>query len=166
MKKLIILLVIVLSTISFAQFRENGLPKPTVKDGIVDQSSGSFFNFLNSDNFMMKHTFNVSYTAGGNMGLALTTYTNSMFYRFADNLNVRADISFIHSPYNTFGKDFQNNLSGIYLSRAAINYRPWEDVSITLQYRNLPGSYYYNPYYGYYGFGYFNQYDDDPFFTR
>jgi hypothetical protein len=50
----------------------------------------------------------------------------------------------VNSPYSTLGKNFQNNINGIYLSRAAINYKPFKDVSISLQYRNLPGVY--NPY--------------------
>jgi hypothetical protein len=98
----------------------------------------------------------MSYSAFGSNGIALGVYTNSMLYNFTDNLNIQADISLVNSPYSTLGQDFQNNLNGIYLSRAAVNYKPWKDVFISLQYRQLP--YYYSPYSGYYGNSMFNRY--------
>ena len=68
-----------------------------------------------------------------------------------DNLNVQLDVSVVHSPYSTLGDTFQKNLSGIYISNAAVNYRPWKDFSVHLQYRNIPYGYgYYNPYFNYY----------------
>ncbi|HSP89036.1 MAG TPA: hypothetical protein VLN45_12945, partial [Ignavibacteriaceae bacterium] len=85
----------------------------------------------------------MSYSSFGNNGVALGVYTNSMLYNFSDNLNIQTDISFVNSPYSTLGQDFQNNLNGIYLSRAAINYKPWKDVAVSLQYSQLP---YYSPY--------------------
>ncbi|MBM2841771.1 MAG: hypothetical protein HW412_2299, partial [Bacteroidetes bacterium] len=42
----------------------------------------------------------------------------------------------------------KNDLSSIYLSRAQVDYRPWDNVLVQLQYRSLPfGSYYYSPFY-------------------
>jgi len=71
-----------------------------------------------------------------------------MSYEVADNLLARTDISMSYSPYNNLptlnGK--KNDLSSIYLSRAQLNYRPWENVLVQLQYRSLPyGSFYYSP---------------------
>jgi hypothetical protein len=166
MKKLF-LIIISFTALSYAQFRDPAFPETTVKDGIISSNSSSLFGFLNSENFSMNHSYNLSYSAFGGEGLALSMYTNSMFYNFADNLNVQLDASIMHSPYSTLGKDFENNLSGIYISRAAVNYKPWKNVAVSLQYRQLPFSYY-NPY-GYYGGGMYNSFyngffnDDDPF---
>jgi len=162
MKKLAILILVLFSVSGYAQFKGPGFPTESIKDGIVNNQSSPLFGFLNSENFQMKHSFSMSYSAFGNEGLALGVYTNSMLYRFADNLDVQADVSFVNSPYSTFSKEFQNSLSGIYLSRAAINYKPWNDVFITVQYRNLPNNYYY-PYGGYYRGGFSNWYDN-PFY--
>lgn len=65
------------------------------------------------------------------------------------NLNIQLDVSVIHSPYSTLGERFQKNITGLYISNASVNYRPWKDVSIHLQYRSLPYGYggYYNPLY-------------------
>jgi hypothetical protein len=146
MKKIALIIVLGLTLTGFAQFKNSGLDGPDIKDGIVDHSSssGSIFGFLNSDNFQMKHSYDLSYSSFGGQGFALGVYTNSMFFKIIPDLNVQTDISVVNSPYSTLGKNFQNNLNGIYLSRAAINYQPFKDFSISLQYRNLPGAY--NPY--------------------
>ena len=34
---------------------------------------------------------------------------------------VQLDASFVTSPYSSLGKDFQNSIQGIYVSRAAFN---------------------------------------------
>jgi len=161
MKTYLFILLIGFSLTAFGQFRDDGLHKPEIQDGITNSSSGNLFGFLNSDNFSMKHTLSMSYTAFGGNGISLGTYTNSMYYKMMDNLNVQADVSMVYSPYSTFGKDFQNEIGGIYLSRAAINYSPFKDMHITVQYRNLPytGNYY-SPYYGA-----FDGYYSNPFFS-
>jgi hypothetical protein len=156
MKKLILILILGIYAGAFAQFKDPGFPNESIKDGVIDPSysSGNLFGFLNSENFHMNHQFSMSYSSFGNKGVALGVYTNSMLYNFSDNLNVQTDISFVNSPYSTLGQDFQNNLNGIYLSRAAINYKPWKDVAVSLQYSQLP---YYNPYSRYYGGSLYNR---------
>ena len=145
MKKIVLVIFIGFTLTGFAQFKDSGLENPDIKDGIVNHSGGgNIFGFLNSDNFQMKHSYDMSYSSFGGEGFALGVYTNSMFFKINPDLNVQTDISVVNSPYSTLGKSFQNNLNGIYLSRAAINYKPFKDVSISLQYRNLPGVY--NPY--------------------
>ena len=160
MKTYLFILLIGFSVTVFGQFRDNGLHKPEVQDGITNGTTPNLLGFLNSDNFVMKHSFSMSYTTFGGNGISLGTYTNSMFYKVMNNLNVQADVSFVYSPYSSFGKDFQNQISGIYLSRAAINYTPFKDMHVTFQYRNLPyGSYFYSPFYGGYDGYYSNPFD-------
>jgi len=164
MKKLFLIMIIGFYAGAFAQYKDTGFPTESVKDGIIDPtySSGNLFGFLNSENFHMNHQFSMSYSSFGNNGVALGVYTNSILYNFSDNLNIQTDISLVNSPYSTLGQDFQNNLNGIYLSRAAINYKPWKDFAISLQYSQLP---YYNPYSRYYGNSMFNRLGYyDPFF--
>lgn len=150
MKKLAVLLIFTFSTAGYTQFREPGFPTTHISDGLIDNNSGSLFGFLNSENFFMKHSFSLSYSAFGGEGFSLGVYTNSMFYKFNNNLNAQLDVSLVQSPYSTLGKDFQKNISGFYISRAAVNYKPWNDVLISLQYRQLPYNYY-NSYWGFYG---------------
>ena len=63
MKKMMILFATIISLNIFAQFKQPGFPNESVRDGIIDHSSGSLFGFLNSDNFAMRHSFNMSYSS-------------------------------------------------------------------------------------------------------
>ncbi len=151
MKKLILIFFLFSAATLLGQYKETGIQTTSVKDGITNNSSNHLFGFLNMSDFTMRHSFNMQYSSFGSHGLALGVYTNSMFYRLMDNMDVQMDVSLVHSPYSTFGEAFQNDISGLYISNASINYRPWKDVSIHLQYRNMPYSYgYYSPFYGMY----------------
>ena len=150
MKKTILLYLLLSTSCLIAQYRDNGLEPKSVKDGIVTENSNFLFGFLNSDDFIMRHSLSMSYSSFAGQGVSLTTYTNSMFYRLMSNMNVQLDVSVMYSPYSTFGDQFQKDISGIYISNAAINYHPWEDFSVHLQYRAMPFGYgYYHPFYGY-----------------
>ena len=150
MKTAFILFVLLTTSSITAQFKDTSLEPKSVKDGIVSQNSNFLFGFLNSDDFIMRHSFSMSYSSFAGQGVSLTTYTNSMFYKLMSNLNVQLDVSLMYSPYSTLGDQFQKDISGVYISNAAINYHPWEDFSVHLQYRAMPFGYgYYHPFYGY-----------------
>lgn len=168
MKKIIFIIILLFASSGYGQFKDPAFPTTDIKDGIVDYSAGSLFGFLNSENFSMHHSLSMSYSAFAGEGVALGMYTNSMMYRFSEDLNVQLDASIVHSPYSSFGKEFQNDLSGIYISRAALNYKPWKDFRVTLQYNQYPGSYYYSPFSNYYNRGFYGSYDPfyDPFHLR
>jgi hypothetical protein len=149
MKKLFVLMFVAAIGTGFGQYRPTGLTTEHISDGIINHNQGTaLLGFLNSANFQMHHTYDVSYSTSGGNNLALTTYTNSMFYQVSSKLNVQVDASVVYSPYSTLGKSFENNINGIYLSRASINYQPWKDVFFSVQYRNLPVTYY-SPFSGY-----------------
>ena len=160
MKKLIFILLFIGSISLFGQYKDNGLNAPDVKEGIVNHSSGNVLGFINPNNFIMRHSFNLSYSTIGGYGTSLGVYTNSMFYRLMKNLDVQMDVSLVYSPYSSFGKSFQNDINGIYISKAAVNYRPFKDMFISVQYQSGPYSYY-NGYYPYYGF--YNGFYQSPF---
>jgi hypothetical protein len=150
MKKLAFFLILGFTAISYPQYKDPGFPATHVSDGLINYDTGNLFSFLNLENFSMHHSFSLSYSAFGNNALSLGVYTNSMFYKFNDKLNAQLDVSLVQSPYSTLGKEFQKSIDGFYISRAAVNYKPWNDVLISVQYRNLPYNYY-NPYWGFYG---------------
>jgi hypothetical protein len=143
----------VLLGVSFggAQFKSQVEQESRISGNIANQSAPSFlFGWFDPEKFHMRHTFDLSYQSFGGQGLSLGTYTNSMTYEFAQNLDARADVSLSYSPFNsfsTFGGTKKNDLSSLYLSRAQLNYRPWENVMVQIQYRQIPyGSYYYSPF--------------------
>ncbi len=147
MKKIFGIIAIFCISFSFAQFKTKASEQPKISDSFIQtQSANDWFNLFNPNNFQMHHTYSASYSMFGGNGLALQRYTNTMIYQFAPNLDARVDLSLQNSPYSTFDYRLQNQFSKAYLSRAEINYRPWENTVIRLQYRELP--------YSYYGYGY------------
>ena len=74
--------------------------------------------------------------------MSLASYTNSMFYKISDPLNVRFDVTLQGSPFGQTGSLNRSDLSGVYLSRAELNYQPWQNVALQIQYRQLPLSLY------------------------
>lgn len=163
MKRIIpaMLVVLFLSGIASAQYK-----------GYDDKGRSSYntngnliLGFINPNNFSMNHNFNVSMMNTSTGSVSLTSYINTMSYRFSEKLNVSADVKVQYSPYVSsslgtgYASSLQKNLSGIFLSRASMNYRISDNAMINLEYRRLDESDYYNnfwdPYYyrGYNGFG-------------
>ncbi|CUS97307.1 hypothetical protein [Candidatus Chrysopegis kryptomonas] len=134
-----------LISLSFSQFKEQVENKPDIYQSIIQGGQRSYLGFFNPANLFMRHTFSVSYLSIGGKGMMINSYTNSILYRFSDNLNLQADISLVHSPFNSFGNSFQKGINGIYINRIELNYRPLENMFINIQYRQVP--FYYYPYY-------------------
>ncbi len=153
MKKicLVLMVLFLLSVVAPAQFKSQA-EQPSVSQSLVRPTTGinSFLGLLNPNNFMMRHNFSLSYMSSGGTGLSIASYTNSMFYKIADPLNVRFDVTLQGSPFGPAA--YQNSLSGVFLSRAELNYKPWENFLIKFEYNHLPMNYYglsnpwYNPY--------------------
>jgi len=123
-----------------AQLRSSTVQERSASLSLVRPGSGlsSFFGLLNPENFMMQHTLSYSYLSAGETGLSVASYTNSMFYQIADPLNVRMDITLQGSPFGPTAGTDRSNLSRVYLSRVELNYQPWKDVFLQLQYREMP----------------------------
>lgn len=148
MKKILLVAIVLASINCFSQFKDKNIFKPSIQEGMINNNTPSLMlGFINPENFSMSHSYSMSYTTSGNNGLALGVYTNTLRYKFAENFNMQVDASLVHSPYSSFGKNYQNQINGIYLSGAQLNYQPWKDVNISLQYRNIPGGFY-NDFYG------------------
>lgn len=168
MKKALLFLILI-STALFGQFKDQLNNGSSIHDGLIKSETPSMIlGFINPSNFSMHHSYSLSYSGFSGGGMALGVYTNSMAYKFTDNLNVQVDASIVNSPYNSFGKDFTNQINGIYLSRAQLNYRPTENMNINIQYRSYPAGV--SPY-GYGGYGYSRSnfmmpFDDEWFYGR
>ncbi len=110
------------------------------------QSISSFLGLLNPDNFMMRHSFSLSYLSYGGMGMSVASYTNSMFYKISDPLNVRVDLTLQGSPFGQPAGLSSSDLNKFFISNAELNYHPTNNTYIKLQYNQLPlglyGGYY------------------------
>ncbi len=162
MKKIFIILLLS-NVMVFAQFKDQKII-PDIKGSITNNSpSQNILGFFNPNNFSMKHSISLSYATAGGNAISLGVYTNSMMYKFSDKLNIQVDASLVNSPYSSFGKEFSNQINGIYLSKAEVNYQPSDNFKMSIRFSQYPGNYL-SPR-GYYS-GYSPFYHDDYFFDR
>lgn len=165
MKRLTLIFVLILVSAPYgtalSQFKTQTDEKLRVAESIIrPDTPSSFLGLFDPGRFSMRHSYSFStmVMSGRNIGIGM--YTNSLFYRISDPLDARLDVSLMHSPFSSFNNKFQNNLNKIFINRAELNYRPWENMIIQLQYRQVPYSfyggfyspYYYNPFYQGYEF--------------
>jgi hypothetical protein len=145
---LLIIALIVLPGRAPAQFKSELENQPSSAQGLFkpNTSIGSFLGLLDVENFSMHHTFSMNYLSSSGGGLSVASYTNSMFYQIANPLDVRVDLTLMGSPFGSYAGYQQNDYTKFFVSRAQLNYKPWENTSIRLEYNQIPfGSYnYYN----------------------
>lgn len=153
MKKLVILLAAIVFAGSGvqAQLKSQETSHVSAAQSLIRPAPSlpGLLSWFNPDNFLMKHSLSFQYVSSGGRGLSLAMYTNSMFYRIADPLDVRFDLSLMGSPFGQYGTAQQSDFSNIFLSRAELNYRPFDNMLIRFQYQQIPfGAYgWYAPYY-------------------
>jgi hypothetical protein len=140
---LLILPVIIITTVSNAQFKD--IPYET-KTKL--KSNNLILGFINPKNFSINHTFSMSYGTYGDASVSLASYTATLSYQILKNLNISADVTMQYSPFakigsqsNAFNKEFQNSFNGINLSRVSLNYRPFKNMFISIDYYNIKNNY-------------------------
>lgn len=141
-----------------AQFRGQETGAPRVAGSMVQGGeASSIFSFFNAENFRMNHSYSMSLMTMGGRSMSMGMYTNSMFYQISDPLDVRLDVSMAHSPHNTFNNNM-SDFSGVFISRAEVNYQPSENFRVQFLFRQIPygtygyGSSFYDPWYHRYGY--------------
>lgn len=123
-----------------AQFKSQVENQPSAAEFLVHPSTGfsSLLSWFNPDNFRMRQSISMNYFTYGGQSLSLASYTNSMFYKFADPIDVRFDVTLQGSPFGQNSLTQQNALNRVFLSNAELNYHPLENFFIKLQYSQLP----------------------------
>jgi len=147
--KTIVILVFV-SFIAVGQFKSQPEARSSVSESIIRQDDGGLlFGWFDPSRFTINNSYSLSYTTSGGKGLSLGTLTSSLAYQISNPLSLQFDVSLIHSPYNNLGGNFTKEISGVYLSRAELNYRPSKNTLLQIQYRQLPAMYWLNNYDGF-----------------
>ncbi len=145
MKKTIVIIILLFLGFSsvYAQFKK--------KDNPLNASTNSMIlGIFNPKNFSMTHSFQVSMLSSKYGSMSLTSYVNSLNYKFNEKLTVSADVKLQYSPYtssafgSSYAKSLQNDLSGLFLSRLSLDYKLTESSFIKLEFRNLNDGLYYN----------------------
>lgn len=145
MKKILLILpvIMIMTTFSEAQFKD--IPYET-KTKL--KTNNLIFGFINPKNFSISHTINMTYATMGDASVSLASYTATLSYQILKNLNISADVTMQYSPFATLGssnsvlnKDFQNSFNGINLSRVSLNYHPFKNMFISIDYINNKNNY-------------------------
>jgi hypothetical protein len=148
----IIALLIIGATAS-AQFKTKPESTPAVTESMIrSDDSGLLFGWIDPGRLTFHNSYSLSYTTSGGKGFSLGTLTSSVGYQISDPLSVQFDVSLLHSPFGNTGGNFANSISGIYLTRAELNYRPSKNTLLQVQFRQLPTLYWLNDF-DRYGFG-------------
>ena len=148
MKKLItaVLIITILTGVINAQYKSD-------VNKVNSTTNSLILGIFNPKNFSMKHSFQVSMLTSSYGTFSVTSYINSMEYKFSEKLKVSADVKLQYSPYasSKFGKDYstalQNDLTGLKLSRLSLDYKISENSNLYFEFRNLDGVYPYDSYY-------------------
>ncbi|MGB9695651.1 MAG: hypothetical protein ACP5P3_06035 [Ignavibacteria bacterium] len=148
MKKLFIavLVLITLGNLTQAQYKSD-------VNKVSSTTNSLILGIFNPKNFSMKHSFQVSMLTSSYGTFSVTSYINSMEYKFSEKLKVSADVKLQYSPYaNSYlGKGYstavQNDLTGLKLSRLSLDYKISENSNLYFEFRNLDGIYPYDRYY-------------------
>jgi hypothetical protein len=161
MKRLLLIFAILLAStsISNAQLLDGEKSKKELNKSTNNLILGIF----NPANFSMNHRFEVSVFSSSYGDASVTSYINSMNYKFNDDLSISADVSLQYSPYansiygSSYSEQLKNDLSGVSLSRLSLDYKISDNSFLKIEYRNIKGSQYdygFNDRYDRYGFGY------------
>jgi hypothetical protein len=138
---------LVVTAIAVGQFRSQPEARSSVGQSLLRQDDdGLLFGWFDPSRLTFHNSYSLSYTTSGGKGYSLGELTSNIAYQISDPLSVQFDVSMMHSPFNNLGGNFTNNISGIYLTRAELNYRPSKNMLFQFQYRQLPAMYWLNNY--------------------
>lgn len=139
----VILVSVLVSYTTVGQLKSKAAPAPSISESLV-KPTDAWLDLFDVNKLSMRHSYSLMYTSVAGKGLSVGMYTNSLMYKFSDMLDLQADVSVMHSPYSSFGN--QSDLSGIFLNRAELNYRPTENMWLQLQFRQVPPMYWLSGY--------------------
>ncbi len=141
------LTLLLMSVLALGQFKSQPELRSSVAGSLIRQDNGGLlFGWFDPGRLSFHNSYSLSYTTSGGKGYSLGTLTSSLAYQLSDPLSAQFDVSLMHSPFNNLGGRFANDVSGIYLTRAELNYRPSKNTLFQIQYRQLPAMYWYNNY--------------------
>jgi len=141
MKKLLLIWIFFFTNLIFSQYKNSYDNKLPWGFGISNGQS----SFLSS--FNMRHSYSLTYSSLGKNSFAIQAYTNTISFNLSDNLSFEMDASIVNMPYSTLGRNFQNYINGIYLTRAQLNYKISEKSNLQIQFNNKPFILYDNYFY-------------------
>ncbi|PID28425.1 MAG: hypothetical protein CR982_04430 [Candidatus Cloacimonadota bacterium] len=135
MKIITLFLILFLGSSLYSQFREKQEDSRVL---LMKPLNSSQTSLLDMDRFSIDHSFSMSYSNSSKYSFMENEYVSGINYRFSDPLTLRVELAASYIPYSSFSME-DNMKASIYLKSATLNYKPSENVSISLKYSNLRG---------------------------
>ena len=147
-KVLVLALVFLMPWICFAQFKTKAAPRNIGTD--LRNPSGVGLGLvgmlgLDPSRFHMSQSYQMGFASIGGKSFTQGMYLNTMTYQFSIPLLVSVQWGIANQPFSGFGTSplMQN---GLFLSGAQLIYQPTKNMSIELEYRQIPYRYPYGMY--------------------
>ena len=152
LKKIVFTLIVsfLMTSLSYGQYKRIDDKN---KSDLNRSTNNLILGIFNPNNFSMRHSFQVSMLSTKYGYVSVTSYINSLNYRFSDDISVSADVKFQYSPFvsSSIGTDYasqlQKDLTGLTLSRLSFDYKISDAAYLKFEYRNIDESSYYDDFY-------------------
>jgi len=152
-----VFILLLFTTFAVTQFKSQPEARSSAGEALIRPDDGSLlFGWFDPSRLTIHNSYSLSYTTSGGKGYSLGALTSNIGYQLSNSLSAQFDVSLLHSPFNNLGGNFANDISGIYLTRAELNYRPSKNLFFQIQYQQLPAMYWLN---NYDRFGFMPRYD-------
>ncbi len=142
-RNLVIILVLFLPLLTFAQFRSQ-VKSPPLKDVLrfAGSKAGRGFSILGLDpsRLRMQQSYQMSYMSLGGQGFTQGLYLNTLTYQFSAPLKMAIQWGIAQPLGGTGNAPFMQ--SGPFISAAQLQYQPKKNLLLEINFRN-------NPYYPY-----------------
>lgn len=151
---LLIVILLLASSVSFAQLRDQQHKSSDYLGNIVKDRSEEPGSLSNLFNMTMDHSYSMTFGSVGGQYQNLNAYTNTMHFFFSDKMTGRVDLSVLHSPFgNSYLNGYGNNGGEVdfIIRNAELNYQLSERSNISISFQQVPSHRYgynrYNPFY-------------------
>ena len=126
------------------------LAEPNATNSIGVTPVPTPFSLLDLSRIKWSHSYSVSFFSGGGQSGQLGVASTSMFYEFNDKLSLQVNLGILHNPGALWGD--KNNNNATLLPGFRLDYRPTDNVFMSVEYQQVAGGMY--PY----GFGRYSRY--------
>lgn len=137
-------LILFFNDVAEAQFRDD-LPSPLGLTGDVVRADYNHNRLFGLVDFQMGHSYEMSFGSFGGNSYNQNMYTNTMHLFFNDRLTGRVDLSVLHSPFGNGLHSSQQNAQFL-IRNASLTYNFSENSHLTVSYRQVPYSMFYDPF--------------------
>jgi hypothetical protein len=113
------------------------LETPNAYNSLGVQPAATPFSLLDFSRIKWSNSYSVSFFSGGNQSGSVGLATTSLFYEFTDRLSLQVNLGILHNPGAIWGD--KNNNDATLLPGFRLDYRPADNVFMTVEFQRIDG---------------------------